>query len=140
MFGAVQPEVNAALGDRLDSALLASLVNFAVALVVVLVAVSLRPGTRSTLARLRTWPVPWWTLTAGLGGAIVVVAGAVTVDTIGVAIFTVAFFAGQISFGLAVDRLGVAPGGKRPVTAARVQAMVLAVIAVVLAAGGPPGG
>ena len=133
VFGAIQPEVNAALGSRLDSALLASLVNFGVALVVVLVAVSLRPATRSTLARLPTWPVPWWTLTAGIGGAIVVVAGAVAVGTIGVAIFSVAFFAGQITFGLVVDRLGVAPGGPRPITAARVQAMGLAVSAVVLA-------
>jgi bacterial/archaeal transporter family-2 protein len=138
--GAVQPEVNAALGDRLGSAVVASLVNFVVALAVTGVVVALRPGTRRRLGQLRTWPVPRWTFTAGLGGAMVVLAGAVTVDTIGVAVFSVAFFAGQIAFGLVVDRLGVAPGGKRPVTAARVEAVVLATGAIVLAQLGRPVG
>jgi bacterial/archaeal transporter family-2 protein len=71
---------------------------------------------------------------------VVVLAGAVAVDTIGVAIFSVAFFAGQVSFGLLVDRLGVGPGGKRPVTAARLQAVVLAVVAVAVAQLGRPVG
>ena len=138
--GAVQPEVNAVLGERLGSALVASLVNFLVAFAVTAVVVALRPRTRGRLAALRTWPVPRWTLTAGFGGALVVVAGAVAVDTIGVAIFSVAFFAGQIGFGLVVDRLGVSPGGARPLTPARIQAVVLACVAIVLAQLGRPVG
>lgn len=138
--GAVQPEINAVLGDRLGSALVASLVNFLVALAVTGVVVALRPGTRRRLAGLRTWPVPRWTFTAGFGGAVVVLAGTVAVETIGVAIFSVAFFAGQIGFGLAVDRLGVSPGGKRPITAARIQAVALAISAIVLAQLGRPVG
>jgi transporter family-2 protein len=136
--GAIQPKINAVLGSRLGSALMASLVNFAVALVLVVVAVLLRPATRRQLRRLREWPVPRWTLTAGLGGAVIVLAGAVAVEKIGVAIFSVAFLAGQITFGLVVDQLGVAPGGRRPVTAVRVQAVILAVAAVVLAQLGRP--
>ena len=131
-MGAVQPKINAVLGERVGSALVASLVNFSVALVCVVIALAFRPGTRRRLASLPTWTVPRWTLTAGLGGALVVLAGAVAVETVGVAIFSVAFFAGQITFGLLVDRLGVSPGGKRLVTAARLQAVVLAVAAVVL--------
>jgi bacterial/archaeal transporter family-2 protein len=140
VFGAVQPKINAVLGDRVGSALVASLVNFTVALACVTVALALRPDTRRRLAGLRTWPVPRWTFTAGLGGVLVVVAGAVSVNTIGVAIFSVAFFAGQITSGLLVDRLGVGPGGRRPVTAPRVQAVVLAVTAVVVAQVGRPVG
>ena len=127
---AVQLEVNAVLGARLGSTLVASLVNFAVAFVVVAVALSLRPDTRHRLADLWRWDVPRWTLTAGFAGAIAVSAGVVTVETIGVAVFSVAFFAGQIISGLLVDRLGVAPGGRRPVTTARLQAMVLALLAI----------
>jgi bacterial/archaeal transporter family-2 protein len=56
----------------------------------------------------------------------------VTVETIGVAIFSVAFFAGQISFGLLVDRFGVGAGGPRPISVTRVGASGLAVVAVVL--------
>jgi len=131
--GAIQPKVNAVLADRLGSALVASLVNFVIALVVTAVVIGFRRQTRRRLRALPTWPVPRWTFTAGIGGAIVVLAGAVAVDTIGVAIFSVAFFGGQIAFGLVVDRLGVAPGGTRPLTVRRLQAVALAIAAIGLA-------
>jgi transporter family-2 protein len=69
---------------------------------------------------------------------VIVVAGAVSVATIGVAVFSVAFFAGQITFGLAVDEVGLGPGGKRPITQARLQAVALAVAAVIVAQVGRP--
>jgi bacterial/archaeal transporter family-2 protein len=138
--GAIQPKINAVLGSRVGSTLIASLVNFAAALVVVAIALVLRPGTRAMLRHLPSWPVPRWTLTAGLGGALIVVAGALAVDTIGVAIFSVAFFAGQISFGALVDWLGVGPGGRRPVTPGRMKAALVAVAAVVVSQVGRPVG
>jgi bacterial/archaeal transporter family-2 protein len=138
--GAVQPKINAILGERVGSTLVASLINFAAALIVVTVVLVLRPGTRQMLRQLRSWQVPPWTFTAGLGGALIVVAGALAVETIGVAIFSVAFFAGQISFGVLVDRFGVAPGGRRPVTTARMQAALVAVAAVVVSQIGRPVG
>ena len=140
LCGAVQPKINAVLGDRVGSPIVASLVNFAVALVFVIVALSVRPATRATLRGVRSWAVPGWMLTAGLGGAVVVLAGAIAVDTIGVAVFSVAFFAGQITFGLLVDRIGVGPGGMRPITASRLQAVVLALAAVGVAQLGRPVG
>lgn len=139
-FGAVQPKINAVLGTRVGSTLIASLVNFLAALVVVAIALSLRPGTRRLLRQVRSWPVPRWTLTAGLGGALIVIAGALAVETIGVAIFSVAFFAGQITFGIVVDRIGITPGGRRAVTTARLQAALLAVAAVVISQIGRPVG
>ncbi|HEX6312864.1 MAG TPA: DMT family transporter [Acidimicrobiia bacterium] len=138
--GAVQPKINAVLGARVGSALLASLVNFAAALTVIAIVLVFRPGTRRRLRLLRSWPVPRWTLTAGLGGALIVVAGALAVETIGVAIFSVAFFAGQISFGVLVDRFGVGPGGRRPVTTVRMQAALVATAAVVVSQVGRPVG
>ncbi|HEX7168053.1 MAG TPA: DMT family transporter [Acidimicrobiales bacterium] len=140
VLGAVQPKVNAVLGGRVGSALVASLVNFTAAFAVVVVVLALRPSTRARLRTIRAWPVSRWTLTAGLGGALVVLAGAVAVKTIGVAIFSVAFFAGQITTGVLVDRLGVGPGGARPVAAARVYAAVIAVAAVVVSQVGAPVG
>ncbi|MDP1818585.1 MAG: DMT family transporter [Acidimicrobiales bacterium] len=140
LLGAVQPDVNAALGERLDSSLLASLVNFLVALAVTSAVLSRRRGTRQHLADVRGWPVPGWTRLAGLGGAVVVLAGVVTVERLGVAVFSIAFFAGQMAFGLAVDRLGIAPGGRRPITRVRVGSVVLAMAAVVLAQLGSPVG
>ncbi|MGQ0805358.1 MAG: DMT family transporter [Actinomycetota bacterium] len=140
VLGAVQPKINAVLGTRVGSTLLASLVNFTAALVVVAIVLAARPGTRRMLRRLRSWAVPRWTLTAGLGGALIVVAGALAVETIGVAIFSVAFFSGQITFGLLVDRVGLGPGGRRPVTTARLQAAAVAVAAVVVSQIGRPVG
>lgn len=138
--GAVQPKINAILGTRIGSTLVASLVNFAAALMVVAVVLVLRARTRRMLRQLPSWPVPPWTFTAGLGGVVIVVAGALAVETIGVAVFSVAFFAGQISFGVLVDRFGVAPGGRRPVTTARMQAALVAVAAVVVSQIGRPVG
>lgn len=140
VFGAVQPKINAVLGARVGSPLVASLVNFVAAFTVVVVVLALRPGTRQTIRGLRSWPVPRWTLTAGLGGVLAVLAGVMAVETIGVAIFSVAFFAGQITTGLLVDRFGVGGGGVQPVVAARVQAAVIAIVAVVVSQLGRPVG
>ena len=140
LFGALQPEINSELGDRVGSGLLAALVNFTAALVGALVMVALRPATRRNLAALRTWPVPSWTRAAGLGGVTVVLAGVVTVGRLGVAVFSVAFFAGQLTFGLVADRVGLSPGAPRAVTRARVASVVLALAAVVVAQLGRPWG
>jgi bacterial/archaeal transporter family-2 protein len=140
VLGAIQPKINAELSERVDSALLASVVNFGAAFAIVLVVLALRPSTRQTLGSLPSWPVPRWTLTAGLGGTVVVLAGAVAVETIGVAIFSVAFFAGQITSGLVVDRIGVGPGGARPVIPTRVAAAVIAITAVLVSQVGRPVG
>ena len=140
LLGAVQPKINALLGDRLGSALLASLVNFGAAFAGVLLVLALRPATRRRLRTVASWPVPRWTFTAGLAGVLVVLAGAISVETIGVAVFSVAFFAGQIASGLLVDRLGIGSGGPRPIAAARVQAAVLAIAAVVASQLGQPVG
>ncbi len=140
LCGAVQPEINSELGTRLGSSLVASCVNFSVALLVALLVLSRRRGTRVRLGDIRAWPVPRWTFAAGLGGVTVVLAGVITVEELGVAIFSIAFFAGQMSGGLLVDWLGITPGGRRPITASRVGAAASAVGAVVLSQVGQPSG
>ena len=112
LFGAVQPRLNAELAQHLGNDVVAATINFTVALLVAAAVVLARPATRRTLAGVGTWDVPTWTWAGGLGGALVVLAGVVTVDTIGVATFSVAFFAGQVASGLVVDALGLAPGGR----------------------------
>jgi transporter family-2 protein len=139
-LGAVQPKINAVLGERVDSWLLATLVNFAAALLGVVVLLAARPQTRRRIRAIRTWPVPRWTFTAGLGGVFAVASGAISVGTIGVAVFSVAFFAGQIAAGLLVDRLGIGAGEPHPLAAARVLAAGLAVVAVVVSQLGRPVG
>jgi bacterial/archaeal transporter family-2 protein len=138
--GAVQPEVNSELGGRLDSTLLAALVNFVFALLGAVVLVSRRPATRRHLREVRSWPVPWWTYLAGLGGVTVVLSGVITIETLGVAVFSVAFFAGQMTSGLVVDGLGLSPGEPLPITRTRLAAVAIALLAVVLSQLGQPVG
>jgi transporter family-2 protein len=75
----------------------------------------------------------WWTLLGGLGGATLIASQSLTVPLLGVALFTVAVVAGQTGSSLGVDRSGLAPGGKRPVTATRAAGALLATVAVVVA-------
>ncbi|MFI5428457.1 DMT family transporter [Aeromicrobium sp. UC242_57] len=74
-------------------------------------------------------------LLGGLGGAFFVATQGITVGTIGVALFIVAFTAGQSSSSLLVDHFGWSPSGRHGIAAPRVVAAALAVVAVVLAAG-----
>lgn len=139
-LGAIQPKINAVLAERVASATLAALVNFGGAFACVVVMLAVRSQTRRRLGDIRNWPVPRWAFLAGLGGVIVVVAGALAVETIGVAIFSVAFFGGQITNGLVVDRLGIGSGGMRLIAPARVQAAALAIAAVAISQLGRPVG
>lgn len=75
-------------------------------------------------------------------GAFLVATQGLTIGALGVAVFTVAVVAGQSASSLAVDRAGIGPGGRQPVTLSRLAGAVLTVLAVLLAVGdrlGDPG-
>jgi transporter family-2 protein len=136
---AVQGRINGEVGDLTGSGVLAAVVNFTVGLLILVVVVSARTATRTALLGLREQfgaSLPWWTFTGGIGGAIYVTGQSVTVAVLGVALFTVATVAGSTSAGLAVDKVGLGPGGVVPVTAWRVVAAGLAVLAVWVGSGG----
>ncbi|HYH77447.1 MAG TPA: DMT family transporter, partial [Arthrobacter sp.] len=67
---------------------------------------------------------------AGVIGALFVFAQSFTVGLLGVALFTVAIVTGQTMSGLLVDRLGLGPAGKKPVTGIRIIGCVLTIAAV----------
>ena len=60
-----------------------------------------------------------------------------TVAVIGIALFTVALVTGQSLSGLLVDRLGISPAGKKPITGIRVISAVLTIAAVIWAVSPP---
>lgn len=132
---AVQQRINGQLGVELDTALLAALVSFATGLVVVVAVVLSSAPARRALSAVRD--VPWWTRIGGLGGAALVAVGALAAPQIGVALLTVGLVAGQTTGGLAVDRLGLAPGGAHLLTLPRVAGALLCLAAVGLGALGP---
>ncbi len=136
---AAQQRINGDLGSLLDDPLLAAVVSFSVGLVVVSLLLATLPRSRARLRPLKD--VPWWSMLGGLGGASMVAAGATAAPLIGVAPLTVGLVAGSTVGGLLVDRIGLGPGGMRPLTAPRMAGAVLCLAAIgVSAAGGVHGG
>ncbi|MDK1360282.1 DMT family transporter [Arthrobacter sp. zg-Y1219] len=130
----VQARANGALGARMNDSLGAALASIAVGLVCIgLVTVLLpsgRAGARQFLPALRERRFPrWYVLAGGIGGYFVLTQS-LTVGLLGVAVFTVATVAGQTLTGLLVDRIGMGPAGRKPVTAARAAGAVLTIAAV----------
>lgn len=130
----VQGRINGALAAKVNDGITASVVSFTTGLVVI-AAISLatprgRAGLQRIVPAVRNRSFPPFYVMAGAVGAFFVFAQSYTVALLGVALFTVATVTGQTLSGLLVDRLGIAPGGKRSVTGMRVLGSVLTVAAV----------
>lgn len=131
---AVQARVNGSLGAELGDGVLAGGISFGSGLVVVLILAAVLPAGRAGLRRLvaavRERSVPGWMLLGGAAGAFTVASQGLAVATIGVALFTVGFVAGQTTGGLLLDRFGQGPAGVVPVTVRRVIGALLALAGV----------
>ena len=134
LFIPIQGRINGALGAALGDGIGAAVVSFSTGLVVMTVISLALPRGRAGLAQIlpavreRQFP-PYYVL-AGCIGALFVFAQSFTVGLLGVALFTVAAVTGQTLSGLLVDRMGIGPAGKRPITGIRVLGSVLTVAAV----------
>lgn len=132
-----QGRINGALGARLDDGLAAAAISFGSGLILIL-AVSLaspsgRSGLRAIGPALKARKFPRWYVMAGAVGAFLVLTQGLTVAVIGIALFTVALVTGQSLSGLLVDRLGISPAGKKPITGIRMISAVLTIAAVIWA-------
>ncbi|WP_067648545.1 DMT family transporter [Nocardia harenae] len=140
---AVQARINGALGARLHDGIAAATVSFLVGLVALLLAALFDRRVRAGLHRVRAAVADRslrpWQLLGGLCGAFFVAGQGLTVAAIGVTAFTTAAVAGQLISSLVVDRLGLAPSGRTPVTPRRLAGAVLGIGAVALAAVGQHG-
>ncbi|MEU2698771.1 DMT family transporter [Micromonospora aurantiaca] len=136
---AVQSRINGELGVRLADGIDAAVVSFGVGLLILLVLVPATPGGRRGLAALRgalrSGALRPWQCLGGVCGAFLVATQGLTIGALGVAVFTVAVVAGQSGSSLLVDRAGIGPAGRQPVTPNRLIGAVLTVLAVLLAVG-----
>lgn len=134
LFIPIQGRINGALGVALGDGIGAAVVSFSTGLLVMTVISLALPRGRAGLARilpaLRERQFPPYYVLAGCIGALFVFAQSFTVGLLGVALFTVAAVTGQTLSGLLVDRMGIGPAGKRPITGIRVLGSVLTVAAV----------
>lgn len=129
-----------ALGGGFQGGSIAALWGFASAFVVVTIVVfssrRLRAGMSTMIDGFRSRRLPRTLFLGGLFGSLVVASQAFTVAAIGVALFTVAFVAGQTGSALVVDKMGLGPAGSQPMSKQRIVAVVITLIAVVVGASG----
>lgn len=126
------------LGDGLRSGALAAVISFGSGLAMLSILVALVPagrrGVRQLRAGLQSHRLRPLELLGGLCGAFFVACQGLAVGTIGIALFIVAFTAGQAAGSLVVDHLGISPHGKLGLSTPRTIAAAFAVVAVLLTA------
>lgn len=135
---ATQSRINGTLGSRLQDGAAAALISFGSGLVLLLIATACMPAARRGIRQVATAvrggrELRWWQLLGGVSGGYLVFSQGLSAATLGVALFTVAVVAGQVTSGMLVDRIGLGPAGPQQVTPPRVIGGVLAVVAVVIA-------
>jgi transporter family-2 protein len=131
-----QSSVNSELNSYTENALVTALINFSTGLFILgammLFSRSIRQGFISIPRLVREGRLKRWELFGGLSGAFFVASQSSLVQVIGVAIFTVAAVAGQTSAALLVDKVGIGPAGKQPVTVARIGAAIMGIAGVLI--------
>ena len=131
-----QSSINSELNTYTENPLVTALINFTTGLIVLSVMMifssPIRQGFISIPRLVREGRLKRWQLFGGLSGAFFVASQSSLVQVIGVAIFTVAAVAGQTSAALLVDKAGIGPAGKQPVTLMRIGAAILGIVGVLV--------
>ncbi|WP_083933185.1 DMT family transporter [Sciscionella marina] len=137
MLSPMQSAVNGALGKAVGDGNSAAVISFGSGLVLMIVVIFARPGTRRQALRIpsliRSGGIGWWNYLAGLCGAAVVLSEGVSVGALGVAVFQIALISGMIISGVVCDRIGVTATVQQPISLARACGAVLAIIATAVA-------
>jgi transporter family-2 protein len=132
-----QARINGELSVALSGGIQAAVISFGSGFILLTALLVFLPQMRRGIPQLaravRAGSLPRWQVFGGLLGGFFVAVQSATVPVLGVAAFTVAVVAGQSANSLLVDRAGLGPAGKQPITAIRVFAAGLALVAVTLA-------
>jgi transporter family-2 protein len=144
LMNALQARANGELTQHIGNGVQAAFISFATGLVMLSVALLVAPAVRAGVARIpsavRAHELSWWAVPAGLLGGAFIACQSYSTALVGVAIFSVGMVAGQTINSLIVDRLGLSPIGKSPLTVRRVASSVLAIAAVLLTVSGKSSG
>ena len=139
-LNALQARVNGELGfltgDGYVAASISITSGFTIIATVMVFSPRGRRGLGRVVAALKTRELAWWHVLGGVSGAYYAIAQTLTGVLLGVALFSVAIVAGQTATSLLMDRWGIGPGGKFPLTTPRVVGTVLVLVAVIVAVGG----
>ena len=139
-LNALQARVNGELGFLTGDGYVAALISITSGFAIVATVMVFSPRGRQGLGRvvdaLKARELAWWHVLGGVSGAYYAIAQTLTGVLLGVALFSVAIVAGQTTTSLLMDRWGVGPGGKFPLTVPRVVGTALVLVAVMVAVGG----
>jgi len=134
---AAQSRFNGELSFQIHNGIGAGLISNTVGSIVLITIALLfkkeREGISRTIAAVRSGRLSWWEMLGGLGGTIFLSTQGVTVPEIGVALFTISLVGGQTASSLLVDKIGLTPSGKKPVTFARILIATVTLLSVSIA-------
>ena len=127
MLVAMQPPINSKLGKEIGT-FAAATVSFIVGTAALAIVAVVAGG--SNVGALKD--VPWWYFLGGFIGAVFVASSLVTVRTLGAGGVVAATIAGQLTFSLVIDRLGLFGLDERPISLARVAGVLCLALGVFL--------
>jgi len=134
---ALQSRVNGRLSIHLQNGVLAGFISNLSGWLILTALVALFPSNRAsfktTLTSLRRSDIKVWEILGGFGGSFFLAVQGSGVPVIGIALFTIALVAGQTSTSLLVDKLGISPGGKKPITHVRLITACFTLLGVAVA-------
>jgi transporter family-2 protein len=123
----MQPPINSKLGQAIGN-FTAATVSFMVGTVALLVVTVAVGG--SNIGAIKS--VPWWYFAGGFIGAVFVASSLITVRTLGAGGVVAATIAGQLTFSVVIDRLGLFGIDEKPLTAARIAGVAMLAVGVYL--------
>ncbi len=126
---AAQAPINARLRVAVGSPLLSAGLSFLVGTIVLFGAVL---ATNAAGGIADAGSAPWWAWLGGFAGAALVTATLMAAPRLGVTVTMVAVVAGQLVVGALVDRFGWLDVPARHLSAGRITAILLIVVALVL--------
>ncbi len=125
---AIGAAANARLRQTLRSSIAAAAINFIVGFATLALLMILQVLPLSPLDRLLT--VPWWAFLGGFLGAVFVTLNTLVVPQLGLTTTTIAVVCSQMVLSLVIDQLGWFSMAPRPITASRMIAIGLLMVAV----------
>ena len=121
-------------GSGVHSALISFALGLLILSVIALGSPAMRRGIAAVPVAVRTGALKPWVVPAGVLGGVFIACASYSVALIGVSLFAVGTVMAQTTTALVVDRVGIGPTGRTRITANRVVAAALAIVAVVIAA------
>jgi len=134
---ALQSRVNGRLSIHLQNGILAGFISNLSGWIILTTLVALsssnRESFKKTVKAIRRSDIKIWEILGGFGGSFFLAVQGSGVPVIGIALFTISLVAGQTSSSLLVDKLGISPSGKKPITRIRVITACFTLLGVTVA-------